>query len=99
LTDGKYAVQSASSWDYQETYSEKRIEYDLNGNLTHISRQGDYTSTDQYVDELTYHYDGNKLLAVNDDCTKAGLVMTSVIMAESMWPMELRNMNTIQMAI
>ncbi|RKS97292.1 DUF6443 domain-containing protein [Chryseobacterium defluvii] len=49
-------------------YYDEGIEYDLNGNITHLSRNAPsfYSNNYEIVDDLAYEYDGNKLHVVND---------------------------------
>jgi hypothetical protein len=44
------------------------MEYDLNGNITHLFRNAPsfYSSNYETIDDLSYDYDGNKLITVSD---------------------------------
>lgn len=50
-------------------YYNEGIEYDLNGNIIHLSRNAPsfYSSNYEIIDNLDYNYDGNKLITVKDD--------------------------------
>jgi|GEM_PF-4687429 len=75
LTDAKYAKQGMPHiWNQElDWFSEKAIEYDANGNITHLERYGVISEQNgQYaydlMDNLTYQYydDGNQLKVVQD---------------------------------
>ncbi len=45
-------------------------EYDLNGNITHLSRRGRAgTSSMEYIDLLDYTYEGNRVVKIDDAAT------------------------------
>lgn len=45
--------------------------YDKNGNITSMNRNGFYNDTTKAMDRLTYNYDGNQLIKVNDNASSA----------------------------
>ena len=57
LTDATFAPDNK----YNET-----ISYDKNGNITSLVRQGKAGSSYTTIDNLTYAYNGNQLIGVND---------------------------------
>ena len=63
------ATSSGSSFTEQTSaYNVTGVDYDLNGNIQHLNRQGVINSTYGLgtMDALTYTYDGNQLTSVND---------------------------------
>ncbi len=62
LTDAKYSDYN-SGWDNSDSYSIDNLSYDLNGNIKSLSRN----SEGAVLDYLRYEYDGNKLIAVDDE--------------------------------
>ena len=48
-------------------YSVDGLNYDLNGNIKSINRKGPDGNAEGYIDKLSYHYNGNQLIAVNDE--------------------------------
>jgi len=50
-------------------YYDESLEYDLNGNIIHLSRNAPsfYSNNYETIDQLHYSYNGNKLLTVNDE--------------------------------
>ncbi|GAB0157982.1 hypothetical protein CHRYSEOSP005_32860 [Chryseobacterium sp. Alg-005] len=54
-----------SSVPVNEFYSES-LAYDLNGNITHLSRNAPsfYSSNFKHIDNLYYNYEGNKLISM-----------------------------------
>ncbi len=62
ITDGKYNLNA--------NYDLSDIDYDKNGNITHLKRYGHRDtgiSSFGIMDDLTYTYNGNQLASVNDD--------------------------------
>jgi RHS repeat-associated protein len=66
-----YDNDNSTSQDFDEGIfigTDRGIQYDFNGNILKLIRTGLYgTNTYGVVDNLTYTYDGNKLLKVQDD--------------------------------
>ncbi|WP_228428608.1 DUF6443 domain-containing protein [Chryseobacterium daecheongense] len=52
---------------FNDFYNET-AEYDLNGNITHLTRNAPsfYSNNYETIDDLSYDYEGNRLTAVND---------------------------------
>ncbi|WP_394748640.1 DUF6443 domain-containing protein [Spongiimicrobium salis] len=48
-------------------YNVSGIDYDRNGNIENLIRQGDYNGNALAMDDLTYNYNGNQLLGVSDN--------------------------------
>lgn len=75
LTAANYGnkLNTATNWDFTtKNYDEKTITYDFNGNILTLQRNGLATGTTTVpIDNLTYAYTGNKLIAVNDAVTTA----------------------------
>lgn len=66
LTDAKY-YEMQSSWQYNGNYDEYQINYDPNGNITSLMRNGLGTDNNyEPIDDLTYQYNGNQLVHVDD---------------------------------
>jgi RHS repeat-associated protein len=57
-------VERTVGWNPSSAYYEGSLDYDLNGNITALSRRGENGST---MDVLRYTYQGNQLLKVEDD--------------------------------
>ncbi|MEO0894805.1 MAG: DUF6443 domain-containing protein [Bacteroidota bacterium] len=72
LTHAKYGeyVSAGDPWDQHANRYNASFSYDLNGNIKHLQRSG-LTGTAQQglVDDLTYHYSGNRLTAVEDNAS------------------------------
>ncbi|MBI9036452.1 MAG: RHS repeat-associated core domain-containing protein, partial [Bacteroidales bacterium] len=49
-----------------EHFSLNKVQYDFNGNIEHLQRSGKIASTYGMLDDLSYTYQGNRLLGVND---------------------------------
>ncbi len=69
LTEAAYAYDDKGWVTTLEDYSLSSITYDLNGNIKTASRMGTEHGTPGTIDNLTYTYDGNKLVAVDDACS------------------------------
>ncbi|RFS15553.1 DUF6443 domain-containing protein [Emticicia sp. C21] len=52
-----------------ESYSLPTVNYDKNGNITSLQRNGKLTSTYGLMDNLSYTYTGNRLMRVEDGVT------------------------------
>ncbi|GGG59930.1 DUF6443 domain-containing protein [Hymenobacter glacieicola] len=78
---GSYGVNTSTwQWNWQQEQDDTQgkgrfttdgVEYDLNGNITRLNRVGHRTGTQTSpvygpIDQLTYSYNGNRLLAVED---------------------------------
>lgn len=66
LIAGRY-MEYSTSWDHSDKFNEDNIQYDLNGNITHLDRRGRGAS----IDVLSYDYGlgnqkSNRLLSVTD---------------------------------
>ncbi|MDD2963566.1 MAG: DUF6443 domain-containing protein [Bacteroidales bacterium] len=72
-----YSRYSGGSWNSDiNRYREYNIQYDANGNITQLTRDGarqQVSSNWQYgsIDDLRYTYNGNQLTAVNDNLKTA----------------------------
>lgn len=72
LLEGRFSEIFNSTTTNSNTYSEVIITnsnpYDLNGNIRTMNRYGKKlpNNTDGLIDQLTYYYDGNQLIGVND---------------------------------
>ncbi len=73
LEAGDYKTYSGSSWT-DPTYFETSYSYDLNGNISALSRKNGSGTT---IDNLTYTYVGNQLDYINDAGTTAGVNNTN----------------------
>ncbi|MEA3463003.1 MAG: DUF6443 domain-containing protein [Bacteroidota bacterium] len=73
LEAGDYKTYSASTWS-DPTYFETSYSYDLNGNISALSRDN---SSGTEIDDLTYSYVGNQLDYINDAGTTAGVNNTN----------------------
>ena len=51
--------KSGDTWSSEKRYGEKDVTYDLNGNIKTLKRTG---STTDYIHDIAYTYDGNKLM-------------------------------------
>ena len=73
LTDAHYGVVGGNVGRFSVT----GIDYDLNGNILSLNRSGakDYLDGEPIgygsMDELSYHYEGNRLVALNDEIPDA----------------------------
>lgn len=67
LTNATYSEPSATI--PLNSYYDETLEYDLNGNITHLSRNAPsfYSNNAETIDDLTYYYEGNRLMSVTDD--------------------------------
>ncbi len=68
LTSGiNYAytiTNNVGSWvSNNDSYAEKGMEYDLNGNIKYMVRNGN----NEQLDGLNYFYNGNKIIGISDD--------------------------------
>jgi len=69
LTEAVYAEYSGG-WAKNELYSVKNLTYDKSGNILGVERFGkDLSTTFGKIDELSYFYSGNQVIAVNDNAT------------------------------
>jgi len=74
ITSSDFKERLGGVWDDRQKYSEKigidhtQNTYDLNGNILGLVRHGLLSPNNAVgiIDNLTYHYCGNKLVAVND---------------------------------
>ncbi len=70
ISSAKYAEKATTFNANENRYGVSNITYDLNGNIESLSRQGEKTGTASFdygfIDQLTYDYVGNTLIAVND---------------------------------
>ena len=69
LTSAVYDDEADGEGNFNTAYS-----YDLNGNITTLSRMGVYDSsgygtTYGLIDDLTYEYNGNQVTRITDRCT------------------------------
>ncbi|MGC3945456.1 MAG: Ig-like domain-containing protein [Chryseolinea sp.] len=55
--------ERTTQWNSSSSFDERGIDYDLNGNIMHLSRSGKNGSS---MDALGYQYRGNQLLSVSD---------------------------------
>ncbi|HEX5172128.1 MAG TPA: DUF6443 domain-containing protein, partial [Cyclobacteriaceae bacterium] len=63
---------NGATWTSQvDYYSEKAVEYDLNGNITKLKRYNNEVTSAGLIDDLTYNYGsgGNQLMYVSDNGT------------------------------
>jgi len=78
IRDAVFKAKQGSSWNYMaDAFSEKGIQYDLNGNITALRRfmWNNSTNTVMEIDHLSYSYDGQKidqLVKVDDSEGYAG---------------------------
>lgn len=66
LLAGNY-IEANNGWTKPAKYDEDNIQYDKNGNIRYLMRNGDVTN--KQIDDLKYDYDGNQLLNVTDRAT------------------------------
>ncbi len=68
LTSARFGVATAGWSNAGEDYSVPGIGYDLNGNIDHLIRRGQI-EPGHYgnIDMLDYHYEGNRLIALDDE--------------------------------
>ena len=67
LTKATYRNFTNTQKDEESRYSVPEIKYDLNGNIDRLQRRGMVSGKGfGLMDNLTYHYKGNQLMAVND---------------------------------
>lgn len=66
LLNAWFAMENLNGWTSQDRYSSSYA-YDRNGNLQQLNREG-MTGVNQFgrLDEMTYSYDGNRLLNIAD---------------------------------
>ena len=69
LEEGDYKTYSGSSWS-DPTYFGTSYSYDLNGNISALTRKNSSGTT---IDNLSYTYVGNQLDYINDAGTTAGV--------------------------
>ena len=76
LTQAHYADYQSGTTAWSEHVGDfdlSDIQYDKNGNILELQRRGYRTdATFDLIDQLSYSYDGNQLLAVNDQATVQG---------------------------
>lgn len=65
LTNAKYTAGSPNAWTESEGFDEV-IGYDLNGNITGLTRNSWLSGAKQTIDQLQYTYTGNQLKSVHD---------------------------------
>ncbi len=55
-------------------FNDEKVTYDFNGNISTLKRnaKNPVSLTPEVIDELQYHYDGNRLLSVNDNYNNTG---------------------------
>ena len=67
LTLGGYHENNSGSWEQTNRFNEWISGYDLNGNIKGLKRTGSLSNwSTATIDQLTYHYQGNQLIAVDD---------------------------------
>jgi RHS repeat-associated protein len=77
ISGADYRTQGSGGWTTnQKDYSVDGIDYDANGNLKHMNRKGRTSAPGQVatwgnLDQLTYAYDGNRLIAVDDQASSS----------------------------
>ncbi|WP_299181308.1 hypothetical protein [uncultured Chryseobacterium sp.] len=61
-------ITPGTTLPFNQYYNES-VEYDLNGNITHLSRNAPSVSSTSYetIDDLSYEYIGNQLSVIYDD--------------------------------
>ena len=62
LTGAYLYKKSGTTWNAHSSFAEKDITYDLNGNLTSLTR----TSSSGVASSLSYTYDGNQVSKINN---------------------------------
>ena len=67
LTKVVYGESISSTWTVDHHYSVPYINYDHNGNIINLQRCGYCGSDYGMLDDLTYYYDGNRVIGVNDN--------------------------------
>jgi len=68
LTNANFSEYISNSWQQSLKFNEKIKSYDLNGNIKGIERRGSQSNWNiDLIDNLTYHYSGNQLIAVDDE--------------------------------
>ena len=61
-----YSRKGTNLTEYDH-FNVSNIDYDKNGNIENLTRQGDYNGNALAMDDLTYTYNGNQLLNVSDN--------------------------------
>jgi len=73
ITNAEYGLYTENGWDDENRYGISIDNYDFNGNIKHLLRSGlsDYNEGIPpefgVMDDLTYEYEGNRLLKVDDN--------------------------------
>jgi len=67
LTDGRWY---STAWARDNSKYDTKYTYDLNGNIKTLSRYGISGTANALIDNLSYTYDGNRLLGVTDNSGK-----------------------------
>ena len=73
ITNAEYGLYTENGWDDENRYGISIDNYDYNGNIKHLLRSGlsDYNEGIPpefgVMDDLTYEYEGNRLLKVDDN--------------------------------
>ena len=67
LTNASFSDYTSGAWQASNRFNEKINAYDLNGNIKSLKRMGSFTNwATGTIDNLTYYYKGNQLMAVDD---------------------------------
>lgn len=67
IKNGKYAEKDAGVWDYNTgAFNLDEVDYDSQGNILSIKRNGLNDNNYNSMDELSYTYNGNKVAEIND---------------------------------
>lgn len=67
LTNATFSEFISGTWQQSSKFNERIKSYDLNGNINGIERKGSLINWNtDIIDNLSYHYNGNQLIAVDD---------------------------------
>jgi len=67
LENAVFSEYTSGAWQQTSKYNELIKSYDLNGNIKGIERKGSLSNWNtDIIDNLTYYYNGNQLIAVDD---------------------------------
>lgn len=71
LIKGMWYSNNGTTWSRDNSKYDTKYSYDINGNIKTLSRYGITDATNELIDNLDYRYEGNRLVGVTDNSTKA----------------------------
>jgi len=70
LNNGMWYSNNGITWTRENNKYDTKYSYDINGNIKTLSRYGNTDATYGLIDNLTYRYEGNRLVGVTDNSAK-----------------------------